>query len=124
MKRALCALLFTALVWGCSSGGPRGGHGSSPELVDGGVIFRFYDPEALRVNVVGDFNNWGVNADPLVDKNGDGEWTLFYTLPPGLYQYKFVVDAVKWMPDPRNPETVPDGFEGRNSVVRIPTPAP
>jgi 1,4-alpha-glucan branching enzyme len=122
MKPILCVLLCAMLVCGCSSGRSGGGHGASPELVDGGVLFRFYDPQATKVYIVGDFNNWSVNADPMIDKNGDGEWTLLYTLPPGEYQYKFVVDGVTWLPDPRNPEAVSDGFDGRNSVVRVPEP--
>ncbi|UCG53251.1 MAG: isoamylase early set domain-containing protein [Candidatus Latescibacterota bacterium] len=104
---------------GCASGG-RGGVRGGPEIVEGGVIFRYYDPDASRVYVVGDFNNWTPRADPLVDTNGDGEWTLFYNLPPGVYEYKFLVDGTEWIADPKNPENVPDGFEGRNSVLRIP----
>jgi 1,4-alpha-glucan branching enzyme len=120
MVRITFSMTMLLLLWGCASTSPPTGAGSSPEIVEGGVIFRFYDPDASRVNVVGDFNNWSVSADPMIDKNGDGEWTLFYTMPPGLYQYKFVVDGVTWVPDPRNPETAPDGFDGRNSVVRVP----
>ena len=114
-------LLFALLGAGCGgSGGPPGGFGSGPELVDGGVIFRYFDPDTAKVHVVGDFNNWSAGSDPMVDKNGDGEWTLFFNLPPGRYEYKFVVDGVTWIPDPRNQNTVPDGFEGRNSLLIIP----
>ncbi|MDH3215693.1 MAG: glycogen-binding domain-containing protein [Candidatus Krumholzibacteria bacterium] len=104
---------------GCS-GTPSVRGRMGPELVADGVIFRYYDPDATKVYVVGDFNNWSVRSDPMIDKNGDGEWTLLYTLAPGVYQYKFVVDGVKWIPDPSNNETVPDGFDGVNSVLRIP----
>lgn len=113
------AVLMSA---GCSSGPKNRGSAGGPELVDGGVIFRFFDPKAKRVTVVGDFNNWSMRADPMVDKNGDGEWTLFYSLAPGKYEYKFVIDANNWVPDPKNPDTAPDGFDGRNSVVRVPGP--
>ncbi len=108
------------LTSGCGSGQlPAGSHGE-PELVDGGVIFHYFDPDAVKVFVVGDFNNWSVRSDSMVDKNGDGEWTLFYSLAPGRYEYKFVVNGVTWIPDPRNPNTAPDGFEGRNSLLIIP----
>ena len=56
----------------------------------------------------------------MTDKNADGQWTLLYTLPPGVYEYKFVINDKKWIADPRNPHTVPDGFDGVNSVVRVP----
>lgn len=116
----LCGLALSITLGGCSPRGAPPGARLGPELVDGGVIFRYYDPEAEKVFVVGDFNNWTVRADPMIDKNGDGQWTLLYTLSPGVYQYKFVVDGVTWIPDPRNTESVPDGFDGVNSVLRIP----
>ena len=112
-------VILATLSWGCSSGSRKGGEGGT-EAVAGGVIFRFYDRSASKVYVVGDFNNWSVRADPLVDRNGDGNWTLRYTLPPGTYQYKFVIDGAKWIPDPKNAESVPDGFNGQNSVVKVP----
>ena len=115
---ALTAAVLATLV-GCSATGPPPGTPVGPELVDGGVIFRYYDSRAAKVYVVGDFNNWSLRADPLTDTNGDGHWTLLYMLSPGLYEYKFVVDG-KWIPDPQNPNTVPDGFDGVNSVIRIP----
>ena len=114
------AVLAASVIAGC--GGPgtgTGGTQAGPEIVDGGVLFRFFDAEATRVNIVGDFNNWSLHSDPMVDKNGDGEWTLFYSLGPGSYEYKFVIDGVTWIHDPRNPTTAPDGFDGLNSVVRV-----
>ena len=117
----LAGLLAASL--GCASSRPPPGSQAGPEIVEGGVVFRYYDPDASRVYVVGDFNNWSVHADPMTDKNGDGQWTLLYTLSPGSYEYKFVINGSKWIPDPHNPQTVPDGFDGVNSVVRIPRSA-
>jgi len=89
-------------------------------VVEGGVMFVFVHPSAKRVDLVGDFNEWNPRADPMNDKNGDGNWTLFYPLVPGVYRYKFVVDGRRWVPDPTNPDGEPDGFDGRNSIVRVP----
>ena len=91
----------------------------SPEIVEGGAVFRYVDTDAKKVFLVGDFNNWSPNSDPMKDLNGDGHWSLFYPLRPGTYQYKFVVDG-RWIPDPRNQESEPDGFDGINSVVKVP----
>ena len=124
--RGLYAALITlglATLAGCGSGRTPIGALDGPEFVEGGVIFRYYDTKATRVYVVGDFNNWSVRSDPMTDKNADGHWTLLYTLSPGLYEYKFVVDG-KWIPDPRNPNSTPDGFDGVNSLIRIPKTAP
>lgn len=92
------------------------------EITADGVIFNYYDADASKVYVVGDFNNWTPSVDQMVDKNGDGHWTLFYPLTPGRYQYKFVIDGAYWIPDPRNPHTVSDGFDGGNSVLIFPVP--
>jgi len=116
------ALFLAAAAVGCFGGTGRNAPRDGLEIVEGGVIFRYYDKDASRVNLVGDFNNWSPRADAMVDKNGDGEWTLFYTLSPGVYQYKFIVDGSHWVSDPRNPDKLSDGFEGENSVVRIPLP--
>jgi len=116
--RYLVLLPVVMLFLGCGSKPP--GSQSGLELVDGGVIFRYYDRGARRVNLVGDFNNWSVRSDPMIDKNGDGQWTLLYTLAPGLYEYKFVIDDKKWIADPRNPQTVPESPSDRIKVVNAP----
>ena len=87
---------------------------------DDEVIFVLDAPGAGNVFLVGDFNNWSPRIDPMTDKNGDGEWTLLVSLLSGEYEYKFVVDGSKWIADPTNPMLVPDGFDGQNSVLRIP----
>jgi 1,4-alpha-glucan branching enzyme len=91
----------------------------SPEIVEGGAVFRYVNTDAKKVFLVGDFNNWSPNSDPMKDLNGDGHWSLFYPMRPGTYQYKFVVDG-RWIPDPRNQDSEPDGFDGINSVVKVP----
>jgi len=83
------------------------------------VLFRYKNPDARRVNLVGDFNDWSPTADVMTDENGDGEWTLFYPLGVGTYAYKFLIDGKNWVSDPANPTSEPDGFNGRNSIVKI-----
>ncbi len=114
------AAIGLACLSGCFGGGVKNVPQAGPELVPGGVVFRYFDSKASHVNVVGDFNGWSPRADALVDENGDGLWTLFFDLSPGTYQYKFIVDGVHWIPDPKNPERVSDGFEGENSVLHVP----
>jgi len=120
-SRVKCVSLALALaVFAAGCGGPppppkTGG----PEPVDGGVMFRYRNPDAKRVNLVGDFNEWSPTADPMTDENGDGEYTLFYPLGVGTYAYKFLVDGKNWVADPANPLSEPDGFNGRNSIVKI-----
>jgi hypothetical protein len=55
---------------------------------------------AKSVALVGTFNGWQT-YDLLMHKTSQG-WELPYTLGPGNYQYRFVVDG-KWIEDPANP---------------------
>lgn len=71
--------------------------------------------EASKVYVAGSFNNWKPDALPM-RKTLSG-WELSLYIAEGTHTYKFVVDG-KWMPDPNNPETVPDGTGGWNTVLR------
>lgn len=116
---AAVVLLAALSVGSCSprDEGPIGRE-TGPERVEDGVVFRYYNQDAKKVYLVGDFNSWSPLADPMKDMNGDGHWSLFYPLQPGTYRYKFVVDG-RWIPDPSNSDSEPDGFDGINSVVRV-----
>jgi len=117
--RAICLLLIGASLVLTSCGGkqPPKVIGGGPEVVDGGAVFRFRHQDARIVHLVGDFNEWSPTSDPMADENGDGEWTLFYPLLPGRYAYKFVIDGRRWVADPTNSISEPDGFDGQNSIV-------
>ena len=115
-------LIFALMIFtGCAGRMPGmdPSLGSGPEVTEGGVLFTYLDTKATRVNVVGDFNNWSMTADPMYDREGDGWWSLRLPLKPGRYQYKFLVDGSNWIPDPANPETTDDGFGGLNSIVIV-----
>lgn len=112
-----------AILGGCG-GPPPPTTAGGPELVAGGAVFRYKNPDARRVCLVGDFNDWSPATDPMTDDNSDGEWTLFYPLGPGSYAYKFLVDGKNWVADPTNPLSEPDGFNGRNSILKIPATTP
>lgn len=100
-----------------------------PHEVKGGILFSYDSPAARMVTLAGNFNNWGgtqgggrydPTIDPMFDEDGDGVWTIVVPLPPGRYQYKFVIDnAVRWELDPSNPNT---GFEAgiENSLIIVP----
>ncbi len=82
------------------------------------VTFRFRPQQpAKRVNLAGSFNGWSAQAEPLTGPDADGFWTVTTVLGPGRYQYKFVLDGRRWVPDPLNPQKAPDNFGGFNSVL-------
>ncbi len=59
---------------------------------------------AENVAVVGSFNDW--EPSPLSDEDGDGIWTARVSVPPGRYEYAFVIDGRWWGQDPLADEYV------------------
>ncbi len=99
-----------------------------PYEADDGMLFSYQAPSARQVTLAGNFNNWSgtqgggrydASIDPMDDTDGNGVWTISVPLPPGRYQYKFVIDGgVRWETDPSNPDT---DFEGgiENSLIIV-----
>ena len=77
----------------------------------------FQRPEATSVFIAGTFNDWSPDATPLA-KNGDAIWAVEIALPPGRYEYRFVVDG-EWVSDPQAAETVPNAFDSANAVLTV-----
>jgi chromosome partitioning protein len=85
------------------------------------IVVRFRDARASDVRIAGDFNGWvpdkGVRS--LIESEGPTRvWTKILQLPPGRYQYRYVVDG-EWREDPDNPETSGGSVGGRNSVLVV-----
>lgn len=86
--------------------------------VDGArrVRFRLRSPDAEQVAVAGSFSGW--NLLPL-QRRGD-EWTLEIELPPGTYQYAFLVDGASWTLPPEATGIVDDGWGRKNATLVVP----
>ncbi len=85
------------------------------------VVVRYRDAAASDVRIAGDFNGWvpdkGVRS--LIESEGQTRvWTKILQLPPGTYQYRYVVDG-EWREDPENPEVVTSALGGRSSVLVV-----
>jgi len=85
------------------------------------VVVRFRDSNAGDVRIAGDFNGWipdkGVRS--VIESNGRARvWTKVLRLPPGTYQYRYVVDG-EWRADPTNPRSVANPSGRENSVLVI-----
>jgi hypothetical protein len=80
-------------------------------------------PGASTVHLTGDFIGWSPEGIALEDPRGTGVWTADVPLPPGVYQYTFVLDGTEWVPDPRAVSQVDDGFGQVNSVVIVSSPS-
>jgi hypothetical protein len=81
------------------------------------MTFSLYAPEAGCVSLAGDFNAWSPDDCPL-EKSPRGMWERVLALPPGRYEYKFVVDGL-WQNDPRCTVYAPNPFEGENCVLIV-----
>ncbi len=91
-----------------------------PVLLDDGILFSVRQESAGSVNVAGQFNGWSTDATPMSDEDGDGIWIAVVDLDPGQYEYKFVIDGgAVWIADEGNPESVPDPYGGKNSLVTV-----
>ena len=86
------------------------------------VRLEYYVPEAKRVCVAGSFNDWQPDAGAM-QPQADGLWIIALELPPGTYEYRFVVDGCHWCSDPNAPETVLNPFGDYNAVLRVSTTA-
>jgi 1,4-alpha-glucan branching enzyme len=79
--------------------------------------FKFYAPQAKKVDLGGDFNNWKANKTPLT-KDASGNWKTSLKLKSGRYQYRYLVDGV-WQNAQEPVECVPNAFGSWNCVVEV-----
>jgi len=81
------------------------------------ITFSFESSDAKEVNLVGDFNNWNSTKHPM-KKDDNGRWTKAVILPPGQYEYKFLVDG-QWKQDPQNDRISQNNFGTYNNVFNL-----
>ncbi len=82
------------------------------------VLFSVTARPGSKVYLAGGFNNWDAKSKKMIDKTGDGIFSVTITLPPGDHQYKFVIDDV-WQADPECVEWVQNEHGTLNSVKRV-----
>lgn len=85
------------------------------------VSFEWKGSGAREVLLAADFTQWQLRAIPLV-RQRTGSWKATVTLPPGQYQYRFLVDGV-WCDDPACTARVSNEFGGENCVKTVPAAA-
>lgn len=79
----------------------------------------FSAPGSSSVAVVGDFNDWDSSRDVMVRQDSAGVWKARLELPPGIYEYGFVIDGREWLSDPKAEQYLADGFGGRNALLVV-----
>lgn len=107
-------------------GGPMPGFPLSPLIDRDTVSFSYYDADARRVRLVGDWSEWRPH-DHEFREHPPGVWTITIPRPPpGVYPYKFLVERIehqrptaRWLGDSENGERIEDGSGGFYSLLEI-----
>lgn len=88
-----------------------------PALRQCALPFRLAANNETTVELRGDFRDGGwVQGEPMAKDGGAWEATVTASWG-GALQYKFFVDNNRWVLDPTNPRTVPDGKGNTNSLL-------
>ena len=79
--------------------------------------FAFSVPDAVSVQLVGDFTQW--QQSPInMRKGADGIWRTTVELSPGTHHYRFLVDG-QWRDDPDCILRAPNPFGGENMMRQV-----
>ena len=99
---------------------PWGGAGvgySAPQTTE--QTFAYTATKPLKsVALVGTFNGWSKDANPMKVGDDGRTWTTTVRLPLGRTQYKFVLDGDAYVVDPKG-KTVDDGNGHQNSELVV-----
>src|SRR5512146_22309 len=91
-------------------------------MIDGSAVtFVYHDPQARRVAVAGEFNQWDRTGELAAMEQIDNSGIFHHTLnlsQPARLQYKFIVDG-EWRLDPLCPNVIDNGVAGRNSYFVV-----
>ncbi|HEY1788631.1 MAG TPA: glycogen-binding domain-containing protein [Verrucomicrobiae bacterium] len=79
--------------------------------------FTFRAPEAVSVQLVGDFTHWQEKPISL-KKEAGGVWRAAVELSPGEHHYRFLVDG-EWRDDPECRMRVPNPFGGQDMMRKV-----
>lgn len=94
-----------------------GSHRVQSEIL---VHFQLPAPGAASVALVGSFTDWETSKLAMSDSNHDGIWEISVRLKKdSIHTYNFLIDGVRWVPDPGAQSQVDDGFGGQSSVVAL-----
>ncbi|MCJ7773771.1 MAG: isoamylase early set domain-containing protein, partial [Desulfobacterales bacterium] len=81
------------------------------------VTFAFQKTGIKEVSVIGSFNDWEPESHEMRFDRERSQWVLTVMLPPGQYEYAFLINGEKVVPDPKAIFNRSDGFGSRNSVI-------
>ena len=83
------------------------------------VTFFYGNPRASEVVIAGSWTDWQDGALPMTKVDGGWEYVGIFSHDDEL-KYKFISDG-NWTPDIKAPDSVDDGFGGKNGLVEVGT---
>lgn len=95
------------------------GEQATPAADPSQVRFVYVGEPGQRVQVVGGFNAWGQRVIELEPTAVSGVYQTTVSLPPGEYEYMFLIDGDRFVSDPLAERTRSDGFGRQNAVLMI-----
>ncbi len=119
MAASAAVLILAVAVSPVRFGNPDGVEPIAEDPAARVIRFELDAPRASSVTLSGDFNDWDLEATPMT-RTSSGEWVTTVKLVPGRYEYTFVVDGDKWVPDPAAPPSLFDDFGGTSSTITVP----
>lgn len=81
------------------------------------LVFMLEAPHAREVILMADFNKWDRTVH-LMKRDKNGVWKKTVMIPPGRYEYKFLVDG-EWWHDPGNRDVCYNKHGTFNSVINV-----
>ncbi|MGH7630106.1 MAG: AAA family ATPase [Gemmatimonadales bacterium] len=97
------------------------GIATAPAVTPEGVVFTVEAPDAVQVQLAGDFNNWRPEETEMEPVGR--VWKKMLKLTPGRYRYRYVIDG-QWCTDPMNAAVEPSPFSGDDSLLVLEEPEP
>jgi len=81
------------------------------------VTFFYGNPRASEVVIAGSWTDWQNAAEPMTKTDKGWEYTKVFSHDDEL-KYKFISDG-NWTPDINAPDSIDDGFGGKNGLVEV-----
>jgi 1,4-alpha-glucan branching enzyme len=113
LARMIITVLVPIHLWGCAPS-LRQNWGKDRTVP---VRFIFIDAKAARVCLSGSFNQWSYQSHCM--QRDVSAWSITVPLPPGRYEYGFMVDGNDWQADPGAALSEESGFGKTNSVLIV-----
>ena len=83
------------------------------------VTFSLENTDANEDFLMGGLNEWNSKTHPMKN-DGNGTWFRDVAIPPGKYEYKFLVDG-QWKEDPQNEQLSLNFYGTYNNIINVTT---